>query len=740
MKLKTNILKRIEAISIEDSILSIREILFEYVLTILIVFGLLCVIVGGLEVYLQGKWKILFVYLCAYLPVLICFLFRREIQYRYRVIIVLFDFYLLSILILIGVGLSGAGIPLLITFSVLATTFLGIRMGLISILMSLIGILLIGLGMSSGALSIDVIAMTNSTRIEAWLMASTLFLIIGSIMVVCPGLLQNSLQRTIGIIQEKNVELQNSNEQFKNALKGKNEAEESLRENEAKFRLIFEHAPLGILHFDNKGIITACNDNFVNIVGSSKELLIGLSMLGLPEKNIVHTLEKTLNGSTARYEGEYNSMTAKKSTPIRLLFSPIFSKGGGVESGIGIIEDITDHIQADHEKEKLRTQLQQAQKMETIGTLAGGIAHDFNNILFPIMGYTEMLMEDTPEDSPFRNSLNKIYSGALRAKDLIKQILTFSRQERSELTLMKMQPIVNEILKLIRSSIPTTIDIKQEIQATCGVIKADPTQIHQVIMNLTTNAYHAMQDIGGELRVSLKEIEIGEYDVISSGMIPGDYACLKVVDTGVGMDKDLTKKIFDPFFTTKEKGKGTGMGLSVVHGIVSSMGGAIQVYSEPGKGTEFSIYIPVEKQVFGNHKIPVKQSIQGGSEKILLIDDEEDIVTMEKQMLERLGYIVTSRTSSIEALEAFRFEPEKFDLVITDMTMPGLPGDKLSSELTQIRSDIPVLLCTGFSENMSEEKAASFGIKGFLMKPIVMKDLAQKIRSVLDRGKGTTEQ
>ncbi|MDA3791934.1 MAG: response regulator [Desulfobacula sp.] len=399
----------------------------------------------------------------------------------------------------------------------------------------------------------------------------------------------------------------------------------------------------------------------------------------------------------------------------------------------GIISDITERKQMEEQTKKLESRLQQAQKMESIGTLAGGIAHDFNNILSPIVGYTEMLLEDVSEDSPFKNSLNQIYTSALRAQSLVKQILTFSRQESSELMLMKMQPIVKEALKLIRSTIPTTIDIKQDIYSDCGVIKADPTQIHQIVMNLTTNAYHAMEETGGELKVSLKEIELGEYDIITPDMTPGVYACLTVADTGVGMDKSLTDKIFDPFFTTKALGKGTGMGLSVVHGIVTAMGGAIYVYSEHGEGTRFNVYLPVEKSLSEKKITHSTAPIRGGTEHILFVDDEELILQMEKLMLERLGYQVTSRTSSLEALEAFQKKPDKFDMVITDMAMPNMSGDKLSVELTKRRPDIPELLCTGFSEKMSEEKAASLGIKGFLLKPIIMKDLAHKIREVLDK-------
>jgi len=252
-------------------------------------------------------------------------------------------------------------------------------------------------------------------------------------------------------------------------------------------------------------------------------------------------------------------------------------------------------------------------------------------------------------------------------------------------------------------------------------------------MNLTTNAYHAMKDTGGKLKVSLKEIQSNEVDVIPSDMRSGRYACLTIADTGIGMGKNITEKIFNPFFTTKEIGKGTGMGLAVVHGIVAHMNGIIQVHSKPGKGTSFNVYLPIERRISEKKREQFEESIQGGMETILIVDDEEDIVLMEEQILKHLGYQVVTHTSSIEALEAFCKTPDKFDMVITDMAMPSMPGDRLAIELIKIRPDIPILLCTGFSETMSEEKVTSVGIKGFVMKPIKINALAQKIRRVLDK-------
>ncbi|MBC2704617.1 PAS domain S-box protein [Desulfobacula sp.] len=501
-------------------------------------------------------------------------------------------------------------------------------------------------------------------------------------------------------------------------------AEKELQDSERRLKTILDSMQTGIvvINAETHTIVDA-NPAAIKMIGAPKEKIIGHvchNYICPAEKGkcpITDLGQKIDNSERILLKANGEEISIIKTVTTVLL--------GGKECLLDSFIDIT-------EKKKLESQLQQAQKMETIGTLAGGIAHDFNNILFPILGYSDMLLADIPEDSPIRDSLNGIHTSALRATDLVKQILSFARQDTTEAILMKMQPVVKEALRLIRSTIPTTIDITLDINADCSAIKADPTQIHQIVMNLATNAYHAMEETGGELKVSLKEVELGEQDVIIPDMTPGDYACLTVSDTGTGMDKNVTEKIFDPFFTTKAIGKGTGMGLSVVHGIVKSMDGSIHVYSEPGKGTEFKAYFPIEKSSFKKQNIQTKEPVQGGTEQILLVDDEEVIIAMEKQVLERLGYQVTSRTSSLEALEAFRANPDTFDLVITDMAMPNMPGDKLSTELIKIRSDIPILICTGFSEIMSEEKATSLGIKRFILKPIVMKDLARKIREVLD--------
>jgi len=514
------------------------------------------------------------------------------------------------------------------------------------------------------------------------------------------------------------------------------QAEVSLIKSESQFRNLFNSITDLIYTQDMEGRFISTNSAMLRLFGYDMDEFIGNSAADFMEPELQ-------SGFNSRYlevikkQGHHEGVACyfkKNKEKIYIEYKSFLVKPDDDEfyiSGFG--RDVTEKVLSEKKIEQLQKQVAQAQKMESIGTLAGGIAHDFNNILYPIVGHTEMLMEDFPDAGSTRDSLNAIYTGSLRAKDLVQQILAFARQEKTELKLMKMQPIIKEAMKLIRSTIPATISIRQDLKPDCGPVSADPTQIHQIVMNLATNAYHAMEENGGELKVNLKEIELGEDDLIDPDMSPGLYACLTIGDTGVGMSKDVMNRIFDPFFTTKEKGKGTGMGLSVVHGIVKRMSGEIQVYSEPGKGTEFQVYLPVVGNVSEKQEPEADEPLPGGSERLLLVDDETVIIAMEKQALERLGYQVTSRISSIEALEAFRANPEKFDLVITDMSMPNMSGDKLASELIKIRPDIPILLCTGFSETMTDEKIKSLGLRGILMKPMMMKDLARKIREVLDK-------
>jgi CheY-like chemotaxis protein len=393
--------------------------------------------------------------------------------------------------------------------------------------------------------------------------------------------------------------------------------------------------------------------------------------------------------------------------------------------------EVRERKQFEEEKKKLEAQLIQAQKMEAIGTLSGGIAHDFNNILSAVIGYTEIALDDAEKGSLLERNLRGVLQAGKRAKNLTKQILTFSRQAELELKPVQVKMVAEEALKFLRASLPTTIDIYRDL-ASDSLIMGDPTQIHQLLMNLCANAGHAMKENGGILEVILADVELDSNFIAQHpGMIAGPHLKLIVSDTGPGMTTEILKRIFDPYYTTKDKGEGTGLGLSVVHGIIRSNAGAITVYSEPGKGSTFNVFFPVIEEEI-RAEAAVEELLPTGNEKILFVDDEPTLVEITNQMLKRLGYDVVTKTASNEALDLFQAQPEKYDLVITDMTMPGMMGDELAGKLMQIRPDIPVILCTGFSQRITEKKAKHLGIKAFLMKPLVMRSLAVTIRKVLD--------
>jgi signal transduction histidine kinase/DNA-binding NtrC family response regulator len=386
---------------------------------------------------------------------------------------------------------------------------------------------------------------------------------------------------------------------------------------------------------------------------------------------------------------------------------------------------------AEAERVILQEHLQRSQKLEAIGTLASGIAHDFNNILSAVIGYTELALLDSSGDFKSRDRLKLVLAAGERARDLVVQIMAFSRQSAEERKQIQISHIVKEVLKFMRASLPTTIEIRKFIDQDLGTILADPVQIHQVVMNLCTNAHHAMKENGGVLEVRLRSQVLEEEALAHPDFKPGTYVKLMVKDTGHGMDKATVEKIFDPYFTTKEKGVGTGLGLAVVHGIVQKHGGFIVVESEPGKGSIFAIYFPANQEMETLER-PTPDKIPTGHERILLIDDEQVLVDIGKQTLEHLGYTVETRTNSVEALALFGSQPDRYDLVITDMTMPIMTGDKLAVELIRIRPDIPILIYTGYNELNMEDRVKSIGVKGLVRKPIGSAEIALVIRDVLD--------
>ena len=394
---------------------------------------------------------------------------------------------------------------------------------------------------------------------------------------------------------------------------------------------------------------------------------------------------------------------------------------------------IIERIRSNEKEQRIQAQLQRAEKMEAIGTLASGIAHDFNNILFSIIGFTEMTMENVEKGSLVESNLRQVHKAGNRARDLVKQILTFSREDEQEQKPFQVKYVVEEVVKFLRASLPSTIEIAYNIQSD-SLLMGDSTQIHRILMNLCTNASHAMEEKGGVLDVALTDTELDSgFTATHPGLKPGPFLRLTVTDTGYGIKPHVLERIFEPFFTTKQPGEGTGLGLSVVHGIVKSHGGGIYAYSEPGKGSTFHVYLPAIKRE-SEEKSETARPFTGGTERILFVDDEPMLADLGEQLLKSLGYEVATRTSSRDALELFRKQPDQFDLIITDMTMPHMTGDTLAREMIKIRTDIPVILCSGYSKQVSEENAKGIGIRAFVMKPILRRTIAETVRKVLDTG------
>jgi len=510
------------------------------------------------------------------------------------------------------------------------------------------------------------------------------------------------------------------------------EVKEREQAEEERIRLVtaIEQAVESVVITDRDGTIQYVNPAFESIAGYARKEAVGQNprtiKSGKHPKEFYEDLWNTITSGKV-WRGHF--INKKKNGTLyeeEATISPIKNISGEIINFVAVKRDVTEEI-------KLEDKLRQAQKMEAIGTLAGGIAHDFNNILSAIMGYTELAEYETPEGSNTRDKLKEVLKAAHRAKDLVRQILTFSRQGNQEQKPMQINHIIKEALKLLRASLPTTIEIQQNIELDTGIIKADPTQIHQVLMNLCTNAAHAMNNKGGVLEVGVRNVELEKKDMGlgSPHVPPGHYVRLSVRDTGHGMSAEIVDRIFDPYFTTKEKGEGTGLGLAVVHGIVKSYGGIITVDSEIGKGSTFNIYLPAIERKIEEEK-GAKEAIPKGHQRILFVDDEPSLVDIGRKMLGHLGHEVIVRTSSLEALEAFRNNPERFDLVITDKTMPQMTGFDLARELKQIRTDIPIILCTGFSDTTDSDEAKAMGISGLVMKPIVMREMAKVIKRVSD--------
>lgn len=510
--------------------------------------------------------------------------------------------------------------------------------------------------------------------------------------------------------------------------------EAALRKSKDLYQRLFENTGAATVTFGDDLMITKCNEEFAELSGYLKEDIEGKMKLS----DFVHPADlnmmkdayrKSVQGEKAPTVYEFRWIGKDRKTRYMLNRIAVFADRS---ERISSLIDITDRIEAEEDRKKLEVKLWQAQKMMAVGTLAGGIAHDFNNILAGIIGYTELADLHLDNGSKAKECLRQVLNAGERAKGLVKQILTFSRQSKQKQVPVPISPIIKEALKLLRASLPANIEIREDIASNLGLVEADPTQIHQVLMNLCSNATHAMQVKGGILKIKLSRTEIDATFAKQQEIRPGPYLCLTVSDKGHGILPEMLERIFDPYYTTKEDGEGTGLGLAVVYEVVKKCKGSIIVESEMENGSTFYVYFPI----VGNEKDEIIKNetelFPRGHERILLVDDNQELVDIGKEKLEHLGYNVSATNSSRKALELFREQPGQFDMLITDMTMPYMTGAELAEKFMRIRPDIPVVLCTGYSETLTEAKSRIMGIREYLMKPLSIIDLAKTIRRVLD--------
>ena len=676
-------------------------------------------------------------------------IFRQRLSYVAKALIVILFCFLVGCVTTYNMGLIGSGVLFMVFALILSTMFFGVPQSIGLSIIGLVFLVAVAFGFNNGWIGYDFAVESLLLSYSSWFSKIFAFTLFSLILVYSLGQLISYLVASGNMLKERTTQLRRTNQKLLQEIAEKKTTQDELVRSENSYRLLAENASDVIWTTDLNLHLTYVSPSVERVRGYTVEEALAQR----PEERIssesltivTQALSEELRQEENENKDPFRSRTLElesickdgstrwSETKITFIRDP----DGKAIGLLGVNRDITEQKIAAEEKKRLEDRLIQSQKMEAIGTLAGGIAHDFNNILSAIIGYTDLLKMNLPDSSKELNYTNQIQLAGDRAKNLVHQILTFSRQSEPELKPVEINTVVQEVSKLLRSTLPTTIEIRENIQDS-GLVMGDATQLHQILMNLGTNAGHAMLGKGGLLTIELKNLVLTDDTAVDQhDLSPGNYIQLKVSDTGHGIPANHLERIFEPFFTTKERDKGTGMGLSVVHGIVESYKGTIHVYSQAGKGSTFTILLPAIKRRAETEKHEV-EVIPKGTEHILFVDDEPLLIEMATSQLESLGYTVSSRSNSLEALELFRNKPNSFDIVITDMTMPKMAGDALASEIKGINPDIPIILCTGFSLKISQGNVQQFDIDACLLKPIIMGEMAKTIRDLLDRKVGAT--
>ena len=679
-------------------------------------------------------WGLLFADITAWILSIIL-LVSSKIIFKTRAVISIMIIYTLGLVIIAFAGPLSEGTFWLFSFAVLAGILLGWQAACLAIFANVITLSVIGFLMVNKIWGESFIFFSSSKDMY---ISGGNFLFLNMVIAISVSVLVKGLSRShenqlnlSKSFEKKQMELLNARDKLKKEMKDRRQTDSALRESKKKYQSILENMEDSYFEVDMYGNSVFFNDSMCRILGYNRSELMGMNYrVYMDEENaqkIFNTFNKVYKTGITTKALDWQFIRKDGDLCFCEMIVSLIKDSDGNKIGFrGLGRDIT-------EKKRLEDQLIHAQKMESIGTLAGGIAHDFNNILHMILGNTELAMQNIPKSNAAWAKIDKIKSISLKASDIVNQLLRFSRKADQELKAINAVAVVKEAVKFLESTIPASIEIITRLPDTDIIIFADQVQIYQIILNLCTNASQAMEETGGILTISLQKVNIGKNETkLYPDLSVGDHFKIRIEDTGPGIPENITGKIFDPYFTTKGIGKGSGLGLAIVHGIVQSHNGTIHLESQMNKGTVFTILFPIIEE---HPAIEVKPSNQlsSGTESILFVDDEPDILDVSQKTLEYLGYRVEARLNPKEALDLFQSNPRDFDLVITDMTMPRMSGAVLSEKILKIQPDIPIIICTGHSSFINEQKAEEMGISAFVMKPVGMQKMAGIIREILDK-------
>ena len=698
-----------------DTLTFWRERILFFICFIAAVFGPIALIPSIFLAYAEGLWQVICIDLAAY-ALAIFVLVGRRLPLKLRASAACFFLYLLGIGLLFALGPLGAGYIWLFGASVLMSAILGLRAAIWSLVLNAAALASVQLYIVYG---VPEWSQVYDNAAQAWLVMIVNFLLLNTLVTFTTAFMLNGLEKAVQKEQEVSRGLRQS------------------RDERNLLLLAIEQAEEMIVVTDARGIMEYVNPAFTRVTGYTRDEIqdcsLDLFVKQEQDKEVVRDMWRAITQGFP-WKGQLTGWTKSERTFIQeASITPILDSSKQLSNFIAVNRDVTERWRLNQEKSKLEEEYRQIQKVEALGTLTGGIAHDFNNILGIILGYTELSENAVPRENPAREFLREVKKASLRGRDIVSQLLTFSREKGDKQAVIDIMPVIKEGLKMLRSTLPSSVEFREAIADDLSRVKADPTQMHQILVNLCTNAHHAMEEQGGVISISLDNtrLEHKGFDFLPT-LSPGEYLKLRVADSGQGIQDRDRSRIFDPYFTTKDKDKGTGLGLSVVLGIVKSHGGGIKCDSTPGKGTVFEILLPAIHGQAESPEAVAEAPLPTGSETILFVDDESMIVNLNTKRLEDLGYRVTGLSDPVQALEQVREEPARFDLVITDMTMPGMTGDRLAREVLNLRPDLPVILSTGHSERISRESALEAGLAEYLEKPLDLPTLARAVRKVLD--------